>query len=86
MNTSDELTMSVSPICKVDNKKVAYVSFSDKSREAEGVIPECKITQNTGFSEEEIAALEIYMKANLDTLKKMAVSVNPANAFLGRNK
>ena len=32
----NEFTMSVSPICVKDGKKIAYVSFSDGERSAEG--------------------------------------------------
>lgn len=84
MNSSDELKMSVSPICQKDGKRVAYVSFSDSKRSAEGIIPECKITKNQGFSNEEAEQLEAYMKQQLATLKKMAASVNAMDAFLGR--
>lgn len=86
MSSSDELTMSVSPICQKDGKKVAYVSFLDKNRSAEGIIPACMIIKNKGFSDEEVLGLESYMKSQLDTLKKMAASVNAADAFLGRTK
>ena len=84
MNSSDELQMSVSPVCQKDGKKVAYVAFSDKTRSAEGVIPECVITKNHGFSNEEVEQLEAYMKQQLATLKRMAASVNAMDAFLGR--
>ena len=80
---SDELNMSVSPICRgEDGKQYAYVSFTDKKRSAEGKIPECKITSNKGFEEGEVLQLEIYMKQQLDQLKKMAASVNVATAFM----
>lgn len=85
-NTSQELNMSVSPVCRRDGKQVAYVSFSDGIRSAEGEIPACKINHNDGFDEGEVAQLELYMKAELSTLKKMASSVNVADAFLGKRK
>lgn len=77
-----ELSMSVSPVFEKGGQKKACVSFSDKSRVAEGEIPECKIIKNQGFSEEEVEALERYMKANLTMLKKMASSVNVLGAFM----
>ena len=48
----DELTMSVSGICRKDGEKLAYVTFSDGKRKAEGVIPDCRIIKQTGFTEE----------------------------------
>lgn len=83
---SDELNMSVSPICMRDGKRIAYVSFSDGTRMAEGEIPECIITKNEGFDEGEVAQLQLYMKAELATLKQMAASVNVASAFMGDKK
>ncbi len=78
----DELTMSVSGICRKDGVKLAYVTFSDDKRKAEGIIPDCKITKQNGFSEEEIGQLELYMKMNLAELKKQAASVSPLRAML----
>jgi hypothetical protein len=77
------MNMSVSPICKKEGRKVAYVSFSDGYRNAEGEIPDCRITRNEGFDQDEIAQLEYYMEGNLGMLKQMAASVNPMDAFLG---
>lgn len=78
----DELTMSVSGICRKDGKKCAYVTFTDGKRTAEGVIPDCKITRSVGFSEEETGQLELYMKLNLDSLKKQAAGISPFRAML----
>lgn len=79
---NDELKMSVSPICVKDGKKYAYVSFSDGIRTAEGRIPECIITSNTGFSEDELQQLEDYMQGELGKLKKMAAGIDVMKVFL----
>ena len=39
MNNNDELQMQVSPICNKNGEKLAYVTFSDSVRRAEGEIP-----------------------------------------------
>lgn len=80
---SGELQMSVSPICRKDGKKVAYLSFTDGIRSAEGVIPDCKITASDGFEEGEIVQLELYMKSDLPHLKQLAASVDVMKAFMG---
>ena len=80
----DTLNMSVSPICQKDGKKVAYVSFSDGRREAEGEIPSCKIIRNKGFETDEVEQLENYLKKELSSLKSMAAKINVFDAFLGR--
>ncbi len=78
----EELTMSVSGICRKDGKKLAYVTFSDDRRKAEGVIPDCRITSSSGFTEEETAQLELYMKMNLQELKKQSAAISPLRAMM----
>lgn len=81
-NDRDELTMTVSPVCTKDGQKLAYVCFSDAARSAEGVIPDCKIIKNSGFTDEEVGQLELFLKMNLGDLKKRAASVSPVKAML----
>ena len=83
MSENGALDMTVSPICVRDGKKMAFVRFTDGARSAEGVIPQCDITENKGFTTEEVSKLEDYMKAELATLKKMAANVNVMKAFMG---
>ena len=80
------LNMTVSPVCNRNGEKVAYVSFTDGSRTAEGEIPVCKITKNNGFHENEVEQLENYMKRELTSLKKMAAHINVFDVFLGKKK
>ncbi len=79
---SDELKMSVSPICAKDGKKYAFVSFTDGTRTAEGKIPDCTIISSHGFLETETKQLESYMKRELSQLKKMAAGINVMDNFL----
>lgn len=81
-DASSELQMQVSQICNKDGKKIAYVTFSDGVRRAEGQIPECVVIKNDGFNKAEILQLEDYMEKELPTLKKMASSVNLLDAFM----
>jgi chorismate mutase len=83
-HVSEELSLQVSAICERDGQKMAYVTFSDDTRHAEGEIPACIITKSHGFTESEVLDLQQYMLANLDQLKKMASKVNIMDAFLGR--
>ena len=78
----DELSMTVSPVCAKDGKKYAYVSFTDGERIAEGIIPDCKIMSNKGFSREELEQLEAYMKSELPKLKRMAAEIRVLDAFM----
>lgn len=83
---SDELKMSVSPICTKDGKKYAFVSFTDGKRSAEGKIPDCKITESAGFDEDEVKQLEAYMSRELPQLKKMAAGIDIMRNFMNGTK
>lgn len=74
--------MSVSPICVKDGKKYAYVTFEEGDFMAEGRIPDCKITKNKGFSQQQVEQLELYMQRELAQLKKMAAGINVFDAFM----
>ena len=78
------LNMTVSPVCTKNGTKVAYVSFTDGERTAEGEIPVCRITQNKGFDANEVEQLENYMRRELTALKKMAARINVLDAFMGK--
>ena len=78
----NEFTMSVSPICVKDGKKIAYVSFSDGERSAEGIIPDCVITSAVRMNLAEVRMLEQYMKQELPNLKRMASGIRLMDAFL----
>ena len=82
----DEITMQVSGICRKDGRKYAYVTFELEGgkKRAEGTIPDCRITGNTGFTDEEAAQLELFMKMNLGKLKKKAASIDPVRAMMGQ--
>ena len=76
------MNMLVSGISEKDGKKVAYIMFEDDTRSAEGLIPECSITSNNGFTDDEVAQLEDYMKENLAMLKRQAAGINPIKAMM----
>lgn len=78
----DSIKMSVSPVFSREGKKYAFVSFEDADRRAEGKIPDCVIISNSGFSKEETVQLELYMRAELKNLKKMAAGTNVLKAFM----
>lgn len=79
---NENINMTVSPVCSKNKNKFAYVSFTDGKCQVEGRIPECKITSNNGFSDDDVEVLELYMKSNLAKLKRMAAGVNIIDAFM----
>ena len=82
----EEMTMQVSGICIKEGKRMAYVNFTDGKKSAEGIIPECRIVKHTGFDENEVGQLELFMKMNLSNLKKKAASIDPVRAMMKNDK
>lgn len=65
-----------------DNKKIVRVAFERKkgleTQIAEGVVPDGKITSQNGYSPDEIAQLENYLRENAeDIMAKAKVISNP---------
>ena len=81
-NTSQELKMTISGIVPKDGRKNIYVVFEDGNRKAEGSVPDCIIEKNTGFTEEEVKMLELYLKQNLDMIREHAKYINPIKALM----
>lgn len=63
-------------------KKVAYLNFDDGNKSAEIRIPDCKILNSKGFTQEELKHLEIYTKANKEKFWEQAKQMNPMKAFM----
>ena len=76
------MNMLVSGVTGKGDKKIAYVRFEDDTRLAEGIIPDCKITMNAGFTDDEVHQLEIYMQENLAMIKRQAAGISPIKAML----
>lgn len=79
---SEELKMTISGIVPKDGRKSIYVVFEDGNRKAEGYVPDCIITSNEGFEEDEIKMLELYMKQNQDMIREHAKLINPIKALM----
>ena len=79
---AENLKMTVSGIVPKDGRKSIYVVFEDGERKAEGYVPDCIITQNDGFEEDEVKMLELYMKQNQDQIREIAKMINPIKALM----
>ena len=77
------MTMTYSAIVRdKSDKRIVRVKFErdnfGHSEIAEGLLPDCKIISQNGYSEEEIAGLEEYLRGNLeDIMAKAKVISNP---------
>lgn len=64
MERHEEVKMTYSGIVAAGGRKKVSVTFEDGTCIAEGSIPDCKITKNSGFTEDEIVVLEKYLQMN----------------------
>ena len=64
MNKQEEVKFTQSGFLKIDGKKRVSVRFERGSDIAEGMLPPGKITKNHGFSDKEVAGLEVYLEMN----------------------
>ena len=84
---NESMEMIVSPITHdAGGKPQVYVEFRDGDRRAEGRIPGAKILSHTGFSEEEVALLETYMKQEKATILSTAKRIDVMASFLGKTQ
>ena len=65
MNKQEEVKFTQSGFLKIDGKKRVSVRFERGSDIAEGMLPPGKITKNHGFSDKEVAGLEIYLETHI---------------------
>ena len=79
---SEELKMTISGIVPREGRKSVYVVFEDGEKKAEGYVPDCIITQNKGFEEDEVKMLELYLKQNQDMIREHAKLINPIKALM----
>lgn len=79
---SEELKMTISGIVPREGRKSVYVVFEDGEKKAEGYVPDCIITQNEGFEEDEVKMLELYLKQNQDMIREHAKLINPIKALM----
>ncbi len=78
--------MSVSSMTRTKDSKAVYVLFQDGGKSAEIALPECKLVNNKGFSDEELAQLNDYVSNEQDSIYELAKKINPMKAFLGELK
>lgn len=71
MKQSENITLTHSSIIAKNGQPYVAVRFERGNDYAEGSVPECKIINSSGFSQEETLRLEEYLRENSrDTLVK----------------
>lgn len=79
---NSEMKINVSPVTRLGDKRVAYVLFTDKSSNAEFIIPGGELVSNKGFNEKEIAKMKEYLDSEQDNLFQVAKELNPMRSFM----
>ena len=79
---NSEMKMNVSPVTRLGDKRVAYVLFTDKSANAEFIIPGGELISNKGFNEKELAEMKEYLEGEQDHLFQVAKELNPMRSFM----
>ena len=69
---------------RTKDSKAVYVMFQDGDKNAEIALPECKLVNSKGFSDEEISQLMDYARNEQDSIFELAKGINPMKAFLGQ--
>lgn len=79
---NSEMKINVSPVTRLGDKRVAYVLFTDKSSNAEFIIPGCELLNSKGFDEKELAEMKEYLECEQDNLFSVAKELNPMRSFM----
>ena len=79
---NSEMKINISPITRLGDKRVAYVLFTDKSANAEFIIPGGELVDSKGFDEKELAELKEYLDREQDYLYSVAKEINPMRSFM----
>lgn len=76
MNRSEEMNMTHSGIIVKQGRRHVSVRFERGNDIAEASLPECKVVRNQGFSEEEVAGLELYLELKSDEIFAKAKAIS----------
>ncbi|MCR5585158.1 MAG: hypothetical protein K6F63_06990 [Lachnospiraceae bacterium] len=82
-NSSEEMKMTYSAVVAKDGKPVVAVRFERGKDYAEALLPDCSVRSSNGFNEEEIAALEFYLKHNKKDIGARAKAITGIQNFFG---
>lgn len=86
MYMSKELRMSVSSLTHTKDNKAVYILFTNGNKSAELSLPECKVINNSEFTDEEVAGLKFYIKNDRETIYALAKKVTPVKAMMNDGK
>ena len=74
---NSEMKINISPITRLGDKRVAYVLFTDKSANAEFIIPGGELLRNEGFDEKALAELKEYLESEQRVINELRAINKP---------
>ncbi len=78
----NEIQMQVSAGSKKDGKRQLYVLYTRGKDSAEIRLPDYKLMDNSGFTQEEIGQLVEYTRKSQDNILAMSKEINPIKAIM----
>lgn len=79
----EDVNMLVTGLLHKNGKSFVRVSFLRGKDWAEGIVPDAKIEQSEGFTEEEVSKLEAYLLEQKAMIMDQAKGVNPLRNMFG---
>lgn len=68
LNPNEEMKMTYTSVLTKDDKPLVSLAFERGKDRCEATVPECVVTKNNGFTDEEVEALEHYLRSNKKTI------------------
>ena len=84
INADEEMTMTYTSVLTKDGKPLVSLRFERGNDICEAVVPDCIITKNNGFSDEEVEGLEQYLRANKKMIIDNSKGISGLFYILGR--
>lgn len=76
LNPNEEMKMTYTSVVTKDNKPMISIKFERGNDICEGGVPECVISKNDGFTDEEIEGLEHYLRMNKREIIEQGKSIS----------
>lgn len=84
VNPNEEMKMTYTSVLTKDGKPYISLYFERGEDNCEASVPDCVITKNNGFNDEEIEALEYYLRANKQTIIDNSKNISGLFSILGK--
>ena len=84
VNPDEEMKMTYTSVLNKDGKPYISLCFERGSDTCEASVPECIVTNNNGFSDDEVKALEQYLSLNKKQIIENSKNISGLFNILGK--